>query len=369
MKRTAQFVLAMVFLLQACFASAAEAEGNGNAVLQTEKALPEEHAEEQPIKQPIGTVVLYFENDLFYNTDKYYTNAVQIRAISPPLRRLADNEIFPDALDEMMDGLEKMQQSGTMQYNISFGMGQAMFTPKDTGSRELQKDDRPYAGYLYGFLALHAKQASQMDTFELALGVVGPSARAKSTQNEVHRIRGLDLVYGWQHQLRDEPAGTITWSRNYRLNTAPTMNTWSWNVLPYHSVSAGNVLTQAAAGFEARYGWNVPSTFGTSLIRPGSSVDAPTPRTAESLKREHWGWYVFAGAEGRAIARNIFLDGNTWKDSHSVSKKPFVAELNAGLAITYKDIRLAYNHVYLTKEFKGQPKGQHYGSMTLTIPF
>ncbi len=364
------FCLSILAVLALPGAAVAAEENSAQAVQGALAAAKDTPPEEQPvIKQPIGTVVLYFENDLFYNTDKYYTNAVQIRAISPPLGILADNEIFPDALDELLDDIQRMQHNGSMQYNISLGMGQAIFTPKDTDTRDFLPDDRPYAGYLYGFLALHAKQQSMMDTFELALGIVGPSARAQSTQNEVHRIRNIDTVNGWQHQLRDEPAGTLTWTRNYRLNTESAINRWSWNVLPYHSASVGNVLTQAAAGSEVRFGWNMPSSFGTSLIRPGSSIDAPTPRTPESLKREHWGWYVFAGAEGRAVARNIFLDGNTWKDSHSVSKEPFVGELNGGLAITYKDIRVAYNHVYVTKEFKKQSKGQQYGSITLTIPF
>jgi lipid A 3-O-deacylase len=37
-----------------------------------------------------------------------------------------------------------------------------------------------------------------------------------------------------------------------------------------------------------------------------------------------FGWCLFASFEGRAVARNIFLDGNTFTDSHSIDKKTFV---------------------------------------------
>ena len=318
----------------------------------------------------IATVVMYFENDLFYNTDKYYTNAVQIRAISPPLQSLADNKIFGDAMDDLLKQAEHMQNK-TLQYNVSIGFGQQIYTPKDTDSRELQENDRPYAGYMYGLVALHAKQQHMMDTAELAFGMVGPSALGRTAQNGVHRMRDLPLANGWQHQLRDEPTLMATWTRNYRLNSDAVNTGWAWDALPYHSLTAGNVLTQAALGTELRWGWNLPGSFATSQIRPGSGIDAPTtgllsPKVAGAPT---WGWYMFGGSEGKAVAHNIFLDGNTWKDSHSIDKRPLVADLNLGMAVIYEGMRFSYNHVYRTKEFYEQKDGQNFGSMTMSLPF
>jgi hypothetical protein len=50
------------------------------------------------------------------------------------------------------------------QYNISIGFGQQIYTPEDTDASSLQKDDRPYAGYFHGSLALHAKKNDRLDT-------------------------------------------------------------------------------------------------------------------------------------------------------------------------------------------------------------
>ncbi|WP_178139292.1 lipid A deacylase LpxR family protein [Desulfovibrio litoralis] len=324
---------------------------------------------EDTIVIPKGSLTIYFENDLFYNTDKYYTNAVQMRFVSPPLASFADNNILPDFCDELLNKIQKLQDEDNIQYNVSIGMGQSIYTPKDTYTTLLQKDDRPYAGYLYGFLALHAKQETQMDTFELTGGIVGPSALGEQSQNEVHRIRGFETANGWEHQLRDEPAFMFSWSRNYRLNKDSAWSGWNWDILPYHTMSVGNIFTQATIGSEFRFGWNLPSSFGTSLIRPGSSVDAPTPRSKKSVEEQQYGYYLFAGAEGRAVAHNIFLDGNTWKDSHSIEKNNFVGELNGGVAVTINEVRISYTHVFTTREFKGQPRPQNYGSITVMMPF
>lgn len=316
-----------------------------------------------------ATFVLYYENDSFYHHDGYYTNAVKFRVISRPLNTLTKNGIFPDNFDSIMEKFERRQDNQPTQYNISAGAGQSIYTPKDNQIRELQVDDRPYAGYLYSFLALHAKQTQMMDTFELTAGIVGPSALAEYAQNGVHRLRGFDTAKGWDNQLHDEPALTLSWGRNYRLNKQSIWSGWSWDVLPYHTVTAGNVLTQATAGSEFRLGWNLPPSFGTSQIHPSSSVGAPTPEDAGGQTAKSWGFYVFAGGEGRAVARNIFLDGNTWGNSQSVAKEPFVGEMSFGAAVTINSLQIAYRHVYLTEEFKKQKGAQNFGSITLVLPF
>ena len=316
-----------------------------------------------------STLVIYFENDSFYKKDAYYTNAVKFRFISPPLQAVAQDGIIPDSIDALMAKIQGSQNKGAIQYNISAGIGQSIYTPDDTDTAELQKNDRPYAGYLYGFMALHAKQAQMMDTFEVTAGLVGPSARGETVQSEVHRLRGIDTAKGWNNQLHDEPTLMLTWGRNYRLNPRSAWSGWSWDILPYYTATAGNALTQATVGSEMRFGWNLPPSFGTSQIRPGSSVRAPSANGENGQTPKDWGFYFFVGGEGRAVAHNILLDGNTWRDSHSISKEPFVGEINFGAAVTIKTMQITYQHIYLTEEFKAQKGEQNYGSITLTLPF
>ena len=67
--------------------------------------------------------------------------------------------------------------------------------------------------------------------------------------------------------------------------------------------------------------------------------------------------------------RNIFLDGNTWKDSRSVDKKPLVGDLQAGLAITINGTRIAYTHVIRSKEFDGQDQHDEFGALSVSFNF
>ena len=85
---------------------------------------------------------------------------------------------------------------------------------------------------------------------------------------------------------------------------------------------------------------------------------------------QKWNWYLFAGVDGRAIARNIFLDGNTFGDDNStVDKKYFVGDAVAGVAFTLYDYRLSYTANYRTKEFDTQDDDTVFGSITLTTRF
>src|SRR3546814_8870959 len=108
------------------------------------------------------------------------------------------------------------------------------------------------------------------------------------------------------------------------------LNNLGVDVTPHLGAALGNVYTYGAGGLTLRFGEDLPDDYGPPRIRPalpGSDYFRPT---------DDFGWYFFAGAEGRIVARNIFLDGNTFKDSHSVDKRPLVADLQAGIAVNLR---------------------------------
>jgi hypothetical protein len=78
-------------------------------------------------------------------------------------------------------------------------------------------------------------------------------------------------------------------------------------------------------------------------------------------------WSIFAGVQGRAVAHNLFLDGNTFEDSASVERTPFVADFQTGLSISAGDWRLAYTYVWRTEEFETQPTRQDFGALALSV--
>ncbi|UZP65915.1 lipid A deacylase LpxR family protein [Desulfovibrio mangrovi] len=312
------------------------------------------------------TLILYFENDLFGGTDQYYTNAVRVTAISPDLVNWAESRDLPDMLDNAIMSLPFAGDDDAL-YNVSLSLGQSIYTPSDTQARGLQEDDRPYAGFLYGAVGLHAKKGRRLDTLEFTLGVVGPYALGETAQNEVHSLRHLKTAKGWDNQLHNEPGLMVAWERTFRMNKELGTG-WDWDALPHFGATAGNVMTYANAGGELRFGWNLPSDFGTSLIRAGGGVGAPTSDDDPRVNGD-FGFYFFLGTDVRGVARNIFLDGNTFVQSHHVEKKNLVADINGGIAFIIGGWRIAYTHVVRTEEFVEQDKEQHFGSLQLSYSF
>ncbi len=315
------------------------------------------------------TFFFYLENDLFGGTDKYYTNALRLTWLSPDLTEYDEDTRLPRWGLPLLRKLPLIHRPG-LQRNIGFSLGQNIYTPEDISRKDLIKDDRPYAGWTYFSLTFHVKDLSKLDIFEVTLGIVGPSSLAKQSQRTIHRWIDSKEPKGWDHQLRNEPGLNISWQRNWRLVHLGRGDGFGLDVIPHLGGVIGNVSIYANFGGEIRLGYNLPADFGSSFIRAGSGIEAPVSDSDPRLRHRHnFGVHLFVDVDGRAIARNIFLDGNTWKESHRVDRKRFVADLASGISLLYKQFKLTYAHVYRTKEFDGQDKAQSFGSLTLAITF
>ncbi len=315
------------------------------------------------------TFFFYLENDVFSGTDRHYTNALRLTWLSSDLTEYDEDTRLPRWGLPLLRKLPLINRPG-FQRNVGLSLGQNMYTPEDISRKDLIKDDRPYAGWTYFSLTFHVKNITQMDVFEVTLGMVGPSSLAKQTQRTVHRWIDSKEPKGWEHQLRNEPGLNIGWQRNWRLMNIGKGDGFGFDFIPHLGGVVGNVYTYVNLGGEIRFGYNIPLDFGTSFIRLGSGIEAPVTASDPRLRRRHnFGAHLFMDVDGRAVARDIFLDGNTWKESHRVDRKRFVADMAAGLSILYKHVKLTYAHVYRTKEFDGQDKAQSFGSVTLAITF
>ncbi len=144
-----------------------------------------------------------------------------------------------------------------------------------------------------------------------------------------------------------------------------------YDVIPHAGFGFGNFFVYANGGGEVRSGFNLPNDFGSFTIRPGcesnASFDERNPRFFRP--RHRVGLHVFAAVAGKAVMRNILLDGNTLKDSHRVDKKPFTADLLGGVSLIVYRFKLKYALVYRTKEFETQEEEELFGSITLSVSY
>ena len=223
--------------------------------------------------------------------------------------------------------------------------------------------DRTYAGWLYGGVGLVSDTGRRYDNLELDLGIVGPQSYAEDTQKFVHGVIGANQPQGWHNQLKNEPGVVLTYERAWRGVAQAYPLDFAADLSPHVGGSLGNVFTQAAGGLILRVGRDLPDDYGPPRIRPslpGSDFFVPTGA---------FGWYLFAGVEERAVARNIFLDGNTFAHSRSVDKNTWVGDFQYGIAVTVGATRIALTEINRTREFEGQQHPDSFGALTVGFRF
>ena len=313
-------------------------------------------ARAEPPQDPHGIFTFQIENDsvsTFKGTsDQYYTSGERLGYTSGT-----------DQVPGFLAGIGRAVWGDGVQ-RVSIDLSQSIFTPRNTQIKPPDPRDRPYAGYLHAGAALIQDKDNSRSILGISLGVVGPSALGREVQNGFHDIIGDTRSRGWLSQLQDEPAIELLAERTYRLPLA-RFGAIEVDALPALTVGVGTVRDYVQAGVSFRLGQGLNSDFGAPRIRPGlSGGDAYTPTRP-------FAWYVFAGADGQGVARDVFLDGSTFRsNSPHVGKRGLVGEFQAGLGLMFYGVRVAYTQTWQTPEFGRQRSGLfNFGSLAISARF
>lgn len=319
------------------------------------------------------TVNVHFENDLFADTDLNYTNGMRASWVSADMHDfLLEKQNTYEWIEEVNSFLKPFQpdlgKSPDVHTNVVFSIGQLMFTPEDKFKQVLDETDRPYAGWLYAGVGYQARTGTKLHSFEINVGVVGPAAFAREAQDLIHDARGIERFHGWGNQLNNELGVQLIFERKRRFtpfdkNIIANIGT---DIITHWGGSLGNVATYLNAGVEWRVGRSLPRDFGMSTLRPGGEGNNPG---IGDPKLRHLQIHGFVATDARLVGHNIFLDGNSFSDSHKVAKKPWVADATVGVSAVYQRWNLSYSQVYRTREFKGQQKAQKYGSLSVSYSY
>lgn len=196
---------------------------------------------------------------------------------------------------------------------------QIFYTPSHKRLSDPISTERPYAGALLGGKTttdVDASGTKNIRSYEL--GIVGPYAFAEQAQRVVHTLIGQDYPLGWDHQLGTEPVF------QYRVATES-----AGNLVVKRGYDIGNMFTQYWFGARVQTG----------------DVNSPGPMWPR-IKRQPNAVF-FAEILTRLVARNIFLDGNTFRSSRSVDKYPAVIE--GRLGVKYGPV--SYTFIKMSPEF------------------
>ncbi|MGB0732911.1 MAG: lipid A deacylase LpxR family protein [Pontibacterium sp.] len=367
MQLITRLIISALFTLFPCFLSAAQ------------NTVAKETTDKVSLASLPWTVNFYFENDLFTASDKNYTNGARVSWVSPDIDDFINDPRIPPWASKLNQQLTLLDPTPNVADDVLRRLvltaGQQIYTPTDISRTTLDPNDRPYAGWLYGGVMYHARTNNTLHSTGANLGIVGPWALGEETQNTVHRTRGLDEWEGWDNQLENELAFQIIFERKDKWLQSYIYRGLGYDFISHYGTSVGNLATYLNGGAEFRLGWRLPSDMGTGSLRPGGDNSSPSLRHLKDNKLHYQaqgkqlGAHAFISTDIKRVFYDIFLDGNSIANSHSIDKEMWVSEAAIGLAMFYKSTKFSFARVHRTPEFKQQDKGHSYGSIALTMSF
>ncbi len=173
-----------------------------------------------------------YENDVFFGTDKYFTQGVHFELVNRGLSRGFIRRVFPAS------------NCGIRWCGV--GLESAGYSPTSITADSVLHGDHPFAGlsYLKVFSVSIDTVRHRRISGNLSLGWMGPSAGGYEIQSAIHKAVGSPEPRGWKYQLKDQPVV------NYELNVEQEfvqMLRWlrlsAWGML-----RAGTLSNRAAVG-------------------------------------------------------------------------------------------------------------------------
>lgn len=269
--------------------------------------------------QQLDALVLRWDNDI-----------LALRGAGPPpdydytqgIRLSAEFRSFPRGLGQAGTGAPPMV--------ARLGVGQRIYTPRRDGSEPVP-GERPYAGWLYAAVGLSVVRLGVEHHLDAELGMTGPAALGEQVQNGFHRLVGSTLQQGWAHQLGWEPGIGVRYGAGWPRSLGAV------RIRPQVEAGLGTVWTGAAGGLSL--------SLGTGQAR---------------------GLYVGGEVRQEWVAHNLFLDGNTFRQSVQAEKRTWVSEGALGLGHRFARWEVGYRFVARSPEYHAQMAPHGYGSITLT---
>src|SRR5262249_47828603 len=132
-----------------------------------------------------------------------------------------------------------------------------------------------------------------------------------------------------------------------------------FEIEPHLGATAGDVTTEAFTGASLVLGDDLVGDALPMRVRPSLAGSGDFDNV------DGIGWFVFAGASARAIAYDVFLEGDTPYKS-MIDRRPYVLDAQAGAALRLWRAQIAFTLVERTKEFNQQNGNDRFGALSFS---
>lgn len=311
---------------------------------------------EQELVDPDTFVTITVENDLFAGHDGGYTNGIGVSWGSGPYKTL-DASNSPEWLQSMAKTFV-VHDDGEHFYGASYSVFQGIQTPADITNPNFQPDDLPYAGILGWRGNVHSWTERRAEQFSLILGIVGPASLAEQSQKRVHKITGSDKPMGWDHQLHNEAVIALQARRSWR-HEVKNGDGHGVDFIGMLEASGGNFSSYVAGTYMIRWGLNLERSHAAISVLPGRGINPLAGTNSEE-------YYVFLGVQPRYVFNDIFVNGNTFRNSPSVTLKNEQLIYSTGFVWNWKNWGLLFSLAETTSTFEERKGNTRFGSLSIS---
>lgn len=293
---------------------------------------------------------LFSENDVYAHlfVDRYYTAGTLLSFTSKEY----------DFSDKWLRYLSyKYDDEKLSRYDVA--LRQDLYTPISR-SPIVDFSDHPYAGFLSLDFMLSNRRANSIENIKVQVGVVGPASLAQQTQDIIHKLTHNPFFYGWDTQIKNEFILNFHYEYIFKYDLLNT-SYFDIDILPAFKVALGNANTFAGGGGRIRFGYNLHSDFGVDKINTSYMGSKPF--------NDKFSCYVFGGVLGTYVARDIFIQGNSFGTPRELVLEHFLYDAELGFAILYKGFRFSYVFTHQSKQFSAQQGSHDIGSILFNFAF
>ena len=299
-----------------------------------------------------------YENDVFFKTDRNYTDGVRYSVKYVGLREYrkppdADEGFLPGFNLDAVKSRPCTDRELCYRKSYTFYLGHSMYTPSDIRLTpdQIPQGDRPYAAWLYaGFYRELFASDGRYWRYGLDVGCIGPCALGERLQTFIHRnITNSPIPQGWSSQVHNEP-GVV-----FRYEYVP--GAWQpvryLDLTPHFQFGVGNIQIYAGAGVTLRAGWFRSSYYAQwhsnhPLEALVAADGTPSDAGWQLWKRkDDFDLYWFARLHGDAVGYNALQQGGMFNRTspHVGKARPLIVEGESGVALHHGDFSVSFSLV------------------------
>lgn len=297
-----------------------------------------------PITSMKRYFVIDFENDVFTNTDMYFTNGTQFTLIHPVFQHF-----------KLAAGLPGLGKSSLNHYGMK--LRQNLYTSIDPEATAVDRHDRPFAGILYvSFFKISTCADLKLRwQSEVIIGTVGPGSLAHTVQQGLHQKEPV----GWDFQIKND----ILLNYNMQLEKG-IVSSRQFEAIAQGGLMAGTYATNGSVALQFRYGKFKPYFNNLTYAPHGKEAGA---------NGTDWQYWVYINPGARFVLYDVTLNGGVFNRNspHTfgfADTRHLVGNIETGFVVAYKSIGLQTSLTALTPEFN-QGMSHRWGAFKLFFNF